>query len=1223
MAAEVRATQLKLDEDIKQKADKKALFERISRNDETVYDLKLNDLQFTEAEFKALALALRAHPACRIVRIFIDFSKIEPDQISIYAEFIFQVMSIPASFYSGWHLFIEDETITEKSVQNLSTLLKIRPPRFLREVILSRFVPNPSQFDVVFIPLLQAIFSNDKIRKLEFSSGKLYLFGAKNLLRMANEMTQSKHHIRYVWLKGNGLSKLGDDFIIQFVTILKSRLLQIHLETNGIGGMRRQTLYALLDILEKNSLGHYDQNILWNSAEYAGDGKELSEADQLEYINIDMRRNWCDGFNMGRLPFQMPLSPDQFFDFFYKFMSEPKRRHRYSLIDYYVKEKKKELSYQQRLALAKLRFEFPDYSDHAKDYELRQEDRLAWFLKFRLENNEDFNFNRLLEIHQLYNTELPASRLFVLWRLLTPAIQEDYIEFQDTFFNQVLGKLRLCCREFWPRDDFYEACFDRLNEWKDKIDSTFDAIKVMEMGGWLIWTLSSLLQAPSLSLRGTNRIFKEIMEYPDPKMRYFVANSLIELLVQEQVAIRFSLHGQIIKKQENHLIVPAILLCQIIRDKGPSEEEQKEEEETLILTAEAILKAIPGGYANGQFLKSFVSALNVVSNNTKLSKKEKIQIIAAAFTLKNPKTEERHRQVRVLMGQYARRYIQGNGNVQYTSSEEKATWDALLSALNLHDYLKFPKKITRWTKADSMRVAENKLKRTLQQRALMMLKDIEQPLQKQQSYWLLVQGLGLLGDLKALLGISQDTLMEFSKKVFIKYFQVPEERYKYYDFIFGNKSDASALFVYLAKISALLGDERESMVKLFSEYVRLCLSENASEFYRARYDEDRSPHLAVIFKGRPELKRKWMVGYRQPFDDFVKIHQIAKKPFSINYPKFLWEKIFGFRHLKSEEYPQLKAYLEAYQTKDEAKKHEIYRGLSVLAYQKPEVQANRVMAAAAAATAPSLDDKMIVKVNIQLAMIDLINSDNDKNRIVQIKKISRGLRQVEAHGEFLSDLNMLLHRLRNNQIKQKEVDTSRWTITMTDHYWLAFMSGTHVMGSCQRVDGDVENNKCLLAYPMDGKNQFLDILNENNGIVARAVLRLLRDTVLGTPILYLEKIYPDFLPPLWEESLGRFAEVIADHLGLELLSSESTETSSIYPNPVESLGSVAPNEFVDAIFESTNGTFTIPKGKAQLIYSPRQKPGLHFQWSGAASATVAAVSGASAEPGRLAGFGFS
>ncbi|VHO02610.1 hypothetical protein [Candidatus Rhabdochlamydia sp. T3358] len=147
----------------------------------------------------------------------------------------------------------------------------------------------------------------------------------------------------------------------------------------------------------------------------------------------------------------------------------------------------------------------------------------------------------------------------------------------------------------------------------------------------------------------------------------------------------------------------------------------------------------------------------------------------------------------------------------------------------------------------------------------------------------------------------------------------------------------------------------------------------------------------------------------------------------------------------------------------------------------------------------------------------------------------------------------------------------------SDDWQDLFLSGTEVLGSCQRIDEDPSFNVCLMAYVLDGKNRILCIKDPLTGkILARCIFRLLfKDDQL---VLFQERIYPS--PCDYEELLNELAETRARELGLELFTCNTQGNLSSEKFTLESKGSCSPYEYVDASFEGkTKGVFRIHKAK--------------------------------------------
>ncbi len=122
------------------------------------------------------------------------------------------------------------------------------------------------------------------------------------------------------------------------------------------------------------------------------------------------------------------------------------------------------------------------------------------------------------------------------------------------------------------------------------------------------------------------------------------------------------------------------------------------------------------------------------------------------------------------------------------------------------------------------------------------------------------------------------------------------------------------------------------------------------------------------------------------------------------------------------------------------------------------------------------------------------------------------------------------------------------------------LSGTEVP-SCQNVNGDLEKNRCLLGYCLDGKNRLIPIKDRDGKIVARKLLRVLWNPATARPILLQERFYKKAgLSEDMESIIDAFIVERANKLGLDLV-------EGVYRGEdlhvVVSLGSPAPYEYFD------------------------------------------------------------
>ncbi len=280
---------------------------------------------------------------------------------------------------------------------------------------------------------------------------------------------------------------------------------------------------------------------------------------------------------------------------------------------------------------------------------------------------------------------------------------------------------------------------------------------------------------------------------------------------------------------------------------------------------------------------------------------------------------------------------------------------------------------------------------------------------------------------------------------------------------FGSQRDPSSLLTYAGKI------QDPQVMQALILYVESTLEE---KFETVRYEK--SPHLQLIFNGRPELEEAWKAGSSQSL----------QKP--IDYEAFFKTKILP--HLSNH------SFITDYLLADD--KQQIKQSLIDTIRSEPKN----------------------LQYRLQKEIIDFMQ----KPSYGLLKQIENRLLTINS--ELVPDIQDLLRTLqpKDNQI----VDT--------DHFWDLFMCGTDIVGSCQKVDGDSSLNKCLMAYLLDGKHRLLAIKDPSGKIVGRSIIRLLWDEKQQEPILMQERIYPKELSSEQKEALDNFAKSRAQALGLRL-----------------------------------------------------------------------------------------
>ncbi|QYF49377.1 hypothetical protein RHABOEDO_001707 [Candidatus Rhabdochlamydia oedothoracis] len=334
----------------------------------------------------------------------------------------------------------------------------------------------------------------------------------------------------------------------------------------------------------------------------------------------------------------------------------------------------------------------------------------------------------------------------------------------------------------------------------------------------------------------------------------------------------------------------------------------------------------------------------------------------------------------------------------------------------------------------------------------------------------------------------------------------------------------------LVKYASNVKSHQEPRVS--EELQRLVINIFEGTIQKERYQTKNNPHLQRIEKENPKLFNDW----QKTQIPEEKVVSNSKKR-SINFYAFLQEKILTDKHFTVAP-QQLIQYLQ------DAEK------------------------------SLPIDNLSKTDQEIFLLCKDLCNSS-----IVFQKKLEllKKLLNVLYECEFKNDIKALIVGLTTTS--QKNV-----LIVDTDDWQDLFLSGTEVLGSCQRIDGIPSLNVCLMAYVLDGKNRLLAIKDLASGkILARCILRLLWDPKENTPVLFQERIYP-FSAPEYEKLLNSLANTRAKALGLELYTLNQRDDLSDKKSSLESLGSCSPYEYADASSGvMKDGEFIILEAKAVAL----------------------------------------
>lgn len=403
----------------------------------------------------------------------------------------------------------------------------------------------------------------------------------------------------------------------------------------------------------------------------------------------------------------------------------------------------------------------------------------------------------------------------------------------------------------------------------------------------------------------------------------------------------------------------------------------------------------------------------------------------------------------------------------------------------------------------------------------------------------------------------------------------------------GKARNPIALMIYAAKLKSLEPREREKAIKSLQEFTTAVL-EGTYKSWRYQIPDD--SHLAKLFKNNAALLEVWRKGEKLTLDELLKktpeeqaksgaiaaaTAVSTKESATKEYPvgNYLRDRICVDKHLDPALCPSLAKFLTnpgnyktVVTTLQEATKKE----------KLPDKKVQY--------SSTDTNTKAIFHRNLELALFCLL--DPAKPSIRKARDIDQFVLPVlkKVSGE---DSEIVRDMINLQKLLRAEVDEAfakqNYAIEDTNHWEDLLLSGTDVIGSCQRISGDVYYNKCLLAYMQDGKNRAIVIKDKSGKIQARSIMRLLWDETLNKAVLFQERLYHN--PGVSDEALKAINLMFsrrAKELKVPLVCTGNDNKRS-YPNSLKSLGSPAPFEYVDAGPGVTDGIFTIPNNTIQLV----------------------------------------
>lgn len=406
---------------------------------------------------------------------------------------------------------------------------------------------------------------------------------------------------------------------------------------------------------------------------------------------------------------------------------------------------------------------------------------------------------------------------------------------------------------------------------------------------------------------------------------------------------------------------------------------------------------------------------------------------------------------------------------------------------------------------------------------------------------------------------------------------IPEFSKKYAATI-GMARNPMALLIYATQLGSLPIGEFKEVQRSLKEFVITVLSgEKAYQVWRYQTNTFFF-HLNQIFKSKPNLKDKWVVGEKLSLAELNKIiaeenlkveAQATHKEFDL--VRYLKVRICDDKHTAPEKFPRLEECL-----RDPSKCKEALIAISLERKQDKLSKTEKYDP-----TNPKT--KPLFLRQLEGALINLlIPTTPVVKKVADIQEFVLPLliKIYGANSIIVRDIQNLQKHLQAGVQSEKNADIEKkYIVEDTDKWEDMLLCGTEVAGSCQKISGSPTLNKCLVGYLADGKNRAIVIKDAKTGqMVARCIMRLLWDNKIEQPVIFQERLYHN--PGVPQEALQAIDAMFvhrARQFALPLVRTVVNDDEVNYPNELVSIDSPAPFEYVDAgALGTTDGRFTIP-----------------------------------------------
>lgn len=340
-----------------------------------------------------------------------------------------------------------------------------------------------------------------------------------------------------------------------------------------------------------------------------------------------------------------------------------------------------------------------------------------------------------------------------------------------------------------------------------------------------------------------------------------------------------------------------------------------------------------------------------------------------------------------------------------------------------------------------------------------------------------------------------------------------------------------------------------------------------------RYQAHGNPHLQRLYEAAPEL-REILPGLCKTMG-VRSVAELAPAAGGMRFPldrQSLYTKALHDRHLSAEPFPFLVDYLTKPDSDAQAALAAIKDARKVKGRGRSQADVQRHSAI----------------LRLQEMLILLASSPSRMDKLKALRKAFQTANDLEKRGvpvgdEFINDLKIAL-RAAEKQAKSRELDMGSYQVLLTDHYLDLLLIGSDMGGSCQRVNGEPQNNRALMGYILDGKDFPIVVKAPGDSrSLARRMLRFELDQD-GHPALFIERLYTDLHLEQVDDAIIAMAKEVAARLGLRLYAKDIEGEPREY-DYMESFGSKAPFTYSDASdYGVCAGHYTV--GELDLLYRP-------------------------------------